>query len=289
MDKKISLILLLCLVGTTGFSLYVYSERSLLLSQLKTETESRQYWQSQYTGLNDSYSSLGKQLENVTAEMELQEEEKEALSQNYTSLSANYSSLQQNYTALSGGYLSLLDERKVLLQNLTEAIKERDAWVLAYETLNVTHAALLQNYTAGLEEINRLNERIDQLEGELSFINFNTLTDLEVWLAQDNTSEHTYIPDKYDCDDFAYDLMTSAFKSGYKMGTVAVYYADNLTYVVIKGEYYYKVPLAYMVGDPYKYYTFGNHMVNLAYTGDTGWVLIEPQTDQVYPLNTYEL
>jgi len=303
LSKRIALVLLLCLVGTTGFSLYVYSERSLALSQLEKERESQEYWQAHYASLNSSYSSLREQLENVTAEIKIQEEEKEALNQtynfllnsyttlesNHTSLSANYSSLQQNYTALSGGYLALLDERQILLQNLTETIKERDAWVSAYVTLNATHSVLLQNYTEGLEEIDRLNEKIAQLEGELNFTNFNTLNDLEAWLAQDNTSEHAYIPDEYDCDDFAYDLMASAFRSGYKMGTVAVYYANNLTYVVISGEQYYKVPLAYTVGNGYNYYVFGNHMVNIAYVGDTGWVLIEPQTDQVFPLNTYEL
>ena len=296
LSKKISLILLLCLLGTTGFSIYDYSERSLALSQLKEEEESRQYWQSQYASLNSSYSSLREELENVTAEKEALNQNYAlllsnytSLESNYTSLSANYSSLQQNYTALSGGYTTLLNEKNILLQNLTEAVEERDAWVLAFEALNSTHTILLQNYTESLGEIDRLNQRIAQLEGELNFTNFDTLNDLEVWLAQDNTSEHAYIPDEYDCDDFAYDLMTSAFKSGYKMGTVAVYYTDNLTYVVISEEYYYKVPLAYTVGDSYKYYTFGNHMVNIAYVGDTGWVLIEPQTDQVFPLNTYEL
>jgi predicted nuclease with TOPRIM domain len=302
LSKRIAFVLLLCLVGTTGFSLYIYSERSLTLSQLEEERESQEYWQAHYAALNSSYSSLKEQLENVTAEIKIQEEEKEALNQtynfllksyttlesNYTSLSAN-SSLQQNYTALSGGYLALLDERQILQQNLTETIKERDAWVSAYETLNATHAILFQNYTACLEEIGRLNQRIAQLEGELNFADFNTLNDLEVWLAQDNTSEHAYIPDEYDCDDFAYDLMASAFRAEYKMGTVAVYYTSNLTYVVISEEYYYKVPLAYTVGGSYMYYIFGNHMVNIAYVGDTGWVLIEPQTDQVFPLNTYEL
>ena len=192
-------------------------------------------------------------------------------------------------------YLVLMGERDSLLLNLTETIEEVETWISAYETLNNaylslnnTHTSLLQNYTIALDEIDNLNQRIAQLEGELNFTDFSSLTELEQWLVQDDTDEHEYILDDYDCDDFAYDLMVSAFKSGYKMGTVAVYYGDDLDYVVIDNYTYYNVTLAYAPAGS-DYYLFGNHMVNIAYVGDTGWVLIDPQTDWYVSLGTHEL
>lgn len=309
MNNKIGLILLLCLVGTAGFSVYSYSERSTVLSQLEGERGEGEYWQSQYESLNDSYFSLSdfssllqENYSTLQSEKEILEGQYEDLNHNYTSLSEDYSSLQGNYTSLVEEYLVLMDERGSILLNLTETIEEMETWISSYETLNNTYlslnntytsllqnyTSLLQNYTEALDEIDDLIQRIAQLEGELNFTDFSSLTDLEQWLAQDNINEHEYIPDEYDCDDFAYDLMVSAFKSGYKMGTVAVYYGNDLDYVTIDNCTYYNATLAY-APEGSNYYLFGNHMVNIANVGDTGWVLIEPQTDSVYPLGTDEL
>jgi len=135
-------------------------------------------------------------------------------------------------------------------------------------------------------DINTLNTRLAELEERLNFTTFKTLTELTEWLKWDNTSAYEYIPRTFDCDDFAFTLMVHAFSSGYKMGTAIVYLSDTLWYIYYGGEYYWKAPLSYHTSG---YWIFGNHMANLAYVETIGWVLIEPQTDAVYPLDTYEL
>lgn len=138
--------------------------------------------------------------------------------------------------------------------------------------------------------IERTDQRLAQLEDILNFKWFKTLDELELWLAKDNTDQQPYVPSTHDCDDFALDLVVSAFRSGYKMETATLYLDYNLWYVKYWGDTWWKVPLAYSIFTSGKdYFMFGNHMCNLTFVESSGWVLIEPQDDQVYLLNTFEL
>ena len=88
---------------------------------------------------------------------------------------------------------------------------------------------------------------------------FNSLSALQGWLWWDDTNLHEYIPNVYDCDDYAFDLMQAALQDGYRIGL----------------------------------YQKGQHVVNFALVGDTplgAWgvwgtankvYIIEPQTDEV--------
>lgn len=46
---------------------------------------------------------------------------------------------------------------------------------------------------------------------------FNSVAELELFLLLDKTDQHEYIPETYDCDDFAIDLMLAAEAQGYRM------------------------------------------------------------------------
>jgi len=47
---------------------------------------------------------------------------------------------------------------------------------------------------------------------------FQSPEELRGWLESDPTSEHKAIPNRYDCDDFAIDLVISALHDGYWIG-----------------------------------------------------------------------
>lgn len=79
---------------------------------------------------------------------------------------------------------------------------------------------------------------------------FESKSELESWLAEDDTDSYTYIPDTFDCDDFAMTLQKHALDDGY----------------IISCEY---VPGYYWA-----------HMLNTAIIGNSLYK-IEPQTDEV--------
>jgi len=135
-------------------------------------------------------------------------------------------------------------------------------------------------------DVKSLEERFAEIESELNFTNFQTLKELKDWLEKDGTDKHVYIPGEYDCEDFAFNLMINAFKSRKIVGTVIVHYSDTIPYIERSDGTYWKVHRAYSIQP---YHIFGSHMMNIAYVETRGWVLIEPQTDQVLPLDTYEL
>lgn len=138
--------------------------------------------------------------------------------------------------------------------------------------------------------IERTDQKLAQLEDILNFKWFKTLDELELWLAKDNTDQQPYVPDTHDCDDFALDLVVSAFRSGYKMETATLYLDYDLRHIEQQGDIWWKVPLTYWIfTGGMDYFVFGNHMCNLTFVESSGWVLIEPQDDQVYLLDTFEL
>lgn len=47
---------------------------------------------------------------------------------------------------------------------------------------------------------------------------FQSLVELQEWLENDPTSEHKAIPNRYDCDDFAIDLVINTLRDGYWTG-----------------------------------------------------------------------
>jgi hypothetical protein len=99
------------------------------------------------------------------------------------------------------------------------------------------------------------------VEKPVEFRQFNSLEELEAWLAEDDTNEYVYLfagkdgvcrpSDKYDCDDYALQLQLRAANSGFLISVT-----------VIKEQ-----------GKP--------HMINLACIGNNIYY-IEPQSDKVW-------
>ena len=134
----------------------------------------------------------------------------------------------------------------------------------------------LKGITAGLEEVPPPGEIIVDEEVASSHFTaleevttektttvqeFASLDELKVWLAVDDTNEYVYyftgkdgvprVSDKYDCDDYAFDLQKRAIEAGYLISAT----------IIQKN------------GRP--------HMINLVAIGNDIFY-IEPQTDKVW-------
>lgn len=78
-------------------------------------------------------------------------------------------------------------------------------------------------------ELNQRDIEVKQLSAELTAAQeeaaywerkahprqFTSVEELKAWLASNNINERKYIPDTYDCDNFAQDLMKAALADGY--------------------------------------------------------------------------
>jgi cell division protein FtsB len=85
-----------------------------------------------------------------------------------------------------------------------------------------------------------------ELENICRVSHFSSRDELEQWLRSDSTSENDY-SSRYDCDDFAMDLIRAAEQDGYLIGL----------------------------------YAEGDHVANFASIGNSVYI-IEPQTDEVW-------
>lgn len=90
---------------------------------------------------------------------------------------------------------------------------------------------------------------------------FESRSALIEWLTSDSTNRQTWIAESFDCDDFAYQLQTSAEQAGYHLSAIPISPADYLEL--------FKEPLQYDF-----------HVMNLARIGNNLY-LVEPQTDLV--------
>jgi len=102
-------------------------------------------------------------------------------------------------------------------------------------SLNVTADTLTQTVTAMEAERARL-----VVGKELR--NFDSVAELEDFLAQDNTSEQEYIKTTFDCEDFALMLQRHAFTEGFiincqKLPVGGIEHMDNLA-IIGNGMYY---------------------------------------------------
>jgi hypothetical protein len=165
-----------------------------------------------------------------------------ALSDDYLILNETYIDLGIQHNSLAANYSTLMDERNDLVVNLTTAL------------LEIQHLIDMNNYT--------------------DYANKSTLN---AWLSQDTTDQNTYVPNTYDCDDFALTLVLAAFKSNCQMIMISVYYFDELLHVNQTDGTYWLVTKSWsivLLSDA-DYHLFGNHMVNLTYVHQVRWMLIE--------------
>ena len=78
---------------------------------------------------------------------------------------------------------------------------------------------LLQSANLELKaKVNALQAEWERLEALGGYREFRSVWELERWLSHDPTSENEFIPESYDCDDFAMDLTLAAIRDGRWIG-----------------------------------------------------------------------
>jgi len=118
---------------------------------------------------------------------------------------------------------------------------------------------------------------------------WSSLDELKTWLKENKVNENQYIPGVYDCDDYAIDLARAALREEKKlMFPIPVYYGQvyfYFDYALVPSSVTGKIEFP----EGYQYWIVANHMADLTYCADVGWVVVEPQTDGIAILGTYEL
>ena len=105
-------------------------------------------------------------------------------------------------------------------------------------------------YSSAVEEASYWENLYHSVENPSHFSSYSALIS---WLAQDDTDGYQYIPDEFDCDDFALTLQQHALEDGYIISAQLVDTDQDFEY---------------------------DHMMNIAVIGNSVYS-IEPQNDQV--------
>lgn len=116
------------------------------------------------------------------------------------------------------------------------------------EKLNYELETLKTNYDSAIiskdSEIAQLHQTVDKLNIDLeneyykgyfegkeniskNLSIFNSKSNLASFLYYDDTDWHLFIPEIYDCDNFAIDLINNAYDAGYFMGLVVEENSEN--------------------------------------------------------------
>ena len=84
--------------------------------------------------------------------------------------------------------------------------------------------------------------------------------DFDELMAYDKTDQHKYIPEVYDCDDFAYDLWRNIARHYHiALGVIGVELPDGTL-----------------------------HMMNIFFSAEGQVYVIEPQTDEIIPISEFD-
>jgi len=118
---------------------------------------------------------------------------------------------------------------------------------------------------------------------------WSSLDELKTWLKENEVDKNQYIPDVYDCDDFAIDLARAALREKKKLMFPIPVYCGQVYYyfgnVLVPSSAVDQIELP----GGLQYWIITNHMVDLTYCMDVGWVIVEPQNDNIAILGTHEL
>lgn len=117
----------------------------------------------------------------------------------------------------------LVEDYQGRLQDASAVIEEQKTDLLIYSAevsrlnseLNQRDIEVKQLAT----ELTAAQEEATYWEGKAHPRQFTSVEELKAWLASNDINEREYIPDTYDCDDFAQDLMKAALEDGYLVST----------------------------------------------------------------------
>ncbi len=123
------------------------------------------------------------------------------------------------------------------LQDLVVSVEETKS------ALSQTKLALSHTNLALVEAKETISQERTEILAPRELRNFSSIEELELFLAEDNTNEHEYIRNEFDCDDFALMLQRNALEKGYIMNCQTLFTAHVLNMVIIDNEIYYIEPM----------------------------------------------
>lgn len=119
---------------------------------------------------------------------------------------------------------------------------------------------------------------------------WESIAELQNWLTNDTTDQQPWIPETHDCDDFAVELASNALDYNRLVYPIPILYDDVYFSTLYPGYYFTYYGNFDFIEFPNHYnWLVANHMVDLTYCKDVGWIIIEPQTDALAELGRHEL
>lgn len=196
------------------------------------------------------------------------------LQSNYNELKTEHELIQSSYSALIAANRDLNDTNNRLMNNYSQLNQKYQILIIQRNELNASYRILTLNYTE-LEQTNQnltndytvLNSQYTSLFSDynalsaafnqpLSYETIPATSQLEQWLATDNTNTNQYMDPNFICGDFSAMLSLHAKLNHWDIGMIGV-----LGHTRTQARF--------------------DHAFNAMLTTD-GLVYIEPQTDQVW-------
>lgn len=184
----------------------------------------------------------------------------------YNLLESSYTTLKSDYRGLNETHQILVTKHTILESDFEDLSSEYNSLKAEYETLNVEHLSLLDDYdelSAKYLSLFGDHEALLKAFNEpLSYEETPSASELQDWLAVDQTNEIPYSSPDFVCGDFAVMLSQHAKMKHWDMGVVGVfgYFRDTR--------------------EPY------GHAFNAIFCVE-GLYYVEPQTDDIWCYEGY--
>ncbi len=205
---------------------------------------------------NDDINQLEQDLIDLQNQYDDLQGQYDGLQDDYDNLNEDYDSLNETFNDLEGNFTQLLEK----YANLTDLY---DALLEQYDELDTTYDELVASYNSLFADYETLREAF---EDPLESPETPSYSEFKDWLDVDNTDQHEYVDDVWECGDFGAMLMTRAKEMNWRVRCVIMFYS-------------YEGELGY--GNILSLYGSGGHVLNLIECEDGIWY-IEPQTDEMW-------
>jgi len=147
-------------------------------------------------------------------------------------------------------YKYLLDEKNEIIQRQKNMVNEHERELIGISNQVNDYQSLigkLETESARLNrEVKKWKDAYQRKPNTGSGLReFRSEQELSNWLAADKTDENSYIPNQFDCDDFARMLQSHAFNDGYIISIAMVRRGDGLhvkNACLIGNKFYYIEP-----------------------------------------------
>jgi outer membrane murein-binding lipoprotein Lpp len=172
----------------------------------------------QHTNAKNVVKNIEQEMQQIQTSYDELNHEYEQLNSRYDYLSQQYQDLEHQYVALGYQYQVMGNRGAEEEDELADAQQQIAYWKDAYEAKPGPWQTLRE---------------------------FRSEEELVLWLSQDNTDSNRYIPNQFDCDDFACMLQARAYDDGYMMSITLVARNDGYHFnngCFIGNKFYYIDP-----------------------------------------------